>query len=246
MERRHLTFILLAASMLLTFNLLTTLRQPEEPKAPENQEVADIEPDTAPQKTPKNDAEIGDEEEEKVEHPRQFATLGSVNPADGYRMLITLDSRGASIYRAELSHPGYQSYEHDDDGGYLGQLALEDIEDNRVRINVVGPGTPAAEAVSKTSGVDDGLRAGDILISVNGQPVHSGMEVQKVLQPTHGGDEIELVVRRTSSDAGGESQEATFVVQLRKHPVEVIKPNSVLLPLAGAEQPEVVDHPPAF
>ena len=39
--------------------------------------------------------------------PTSYATLGSLDPATGYRMLVTVSSVGATVHRAELSSAQY-------------------------------------------------------------------------------------------------------------------------------------------
>ncbi|MEX0586977.1 MAG: hypothetical protein WD176_10045, partial [Pirellulales bacterium] len=48
---------------------------------------------------------------------RQRRTLGSIDPASPYQMLVVLDSRGAVVERIELASPEYRDWE--DRTGYL-------------------------------------------------------------------------------------------------------------------------------
>lgn len=67
-----------------------------------------------------------------AEPPRQRWTLGTMNPTDGYRFLVTLDNRGATIERVELveqkqpGHFNFRSLHTKNIGGYLGYLAPEE------------------------------------------------------------------------------------------------------------------------
>ncbi|MFN2224513.1 MAG: hypothetical protein ACK2UH_18300, partial [Candidatus Promineifilaceae bacterium] len=74
-----------------------------------------------------------------------------------------LNTRGAAVERVELSSPKYRDLE--DKSGYLGHLGLSD-EAGGCRVGVVGPGTPAAQAVCTKSQVPPGLQVGDLILSV--------------------------------------------------------------------------------
>ena len=62
--------------------------------------------------------------------PRQRISLGSMDPKDGYELLVTLDNQGAAIERIELvaqTSPGQfksRSLHAKEKEGYLGYLAL--------------------------------------------------------------------------------------------------------------------------
>jgi len=242
-ERRHITFIFLAASLLLTFNLLSNRNEPEEKPDDAREDIVEVDTDAnAP-----NEAKPGDppQEEDKVTYDRQFATLGSVNPEDGYRMLVTLDSQGASVHRVELSNPNFQSYEHDNDGGYLGQLAFDDTDGNGVKVNIIGPGTPAAQAVAKTEGVEGGLKAGDTIVAIGEEPISDIKTFKEAMRKTKPRSEIEVTVERPSSTEGEEPQKIVFTVALRKHPIEVIKPD-VSTVTGPNGLPQEVAHPAAY
>src|SRR5262249_32855505 len=75
----------------------------------------------------------------------QRATLGSIDPETGYRMMVTLTSRGAAIERLELNSPRYRDIE--DRSGYLGHLAATDAPNQGgAVVGLVPPGTPASIA----------------------------------------------------------------------------------------------------
>lgn len=244
MERRHITFIFLAASLLLTFNLLSNMNKPEEKPEDAREELVEVDTD-APKAGKPGDANDVPVEEDKVTHDRQFATLGSVNPEDGYRMLVTLDSKGGSVHRVELSNPNYQSYEHDDDGGYLGQLAFDETDGHGVKINVVGPGTPAAHAVAKTAGIEPGLKVGDTIVLINDQAVTDIKSFQEVMRGQKPRGEIQVTIERAAAAEGEAAQKIAFTVTLRKHPVEVIKPDVSSITGPNGLPQEFV-HPPAY
>lgn len=248
MERRHISFILLAASMLLAFRLMSSMNQPEEKPNPAEQEevIAFDEKANTPAPEPGPEPEV---EKEKVKYEREFATLGSIDPKSGYQMLVTLDSRGGSVHRVELNNPNYQSYEHDSDGGYLGHLAFDDTDGKGVKVNVVGPGTPAKEATSKTNGVENGLQVGDTIVEVDGQAISDVESFRQTMSKTKPGQEIEIVVQRgtaSEEDKDAQPSKLTFGITLAKHPVEVIKPDFSASkdPLTGLSTS--VPDPPAF
>ncbi|MFN3149918.1 YidC/Oxa1 family insertase periplasmic-domain containing protein [Bremerella sp.] len=246
MERRHITFIFLAASLLLTFNLLSNMNKPEEKPDDGREDIVEVDTDAnGPKGDKPGDADDAPVEEDKVTYNRQFATLGSVNPEDGYRMLVTLDSKGASVHRVELSNPNYQSYEHDDDGGYLGQLAFDETDGNGVKINVIGPGTPAASAIAKTDGAGNGLQVGDTIVSINAEAITDIASFKTAMRGTKPNGDVEVTVERPAATEGGQPQKLVFTVSLRKHPIEVIKPDvSTITGPNGLPQEYV--HPPAY
>ncbi len=175
------------------------------------------------------DAEGANDPLATVEPPHRFVTLGSLNQADGYRILVTLNSKGATVERIELANPRYRDLH--DKSGYLGHLLATDERTGGVRVGVVGAGTPAALATSP--GQPNGLQAatfkadekgvvtvdqpGDVIIGLNGQPLSSCVELELLLAKTRPGETIEIDVQR------GEER-MVFTTTLAKRPLEVIKP----------------------
>ncbi len=140
---------------------------------------------------------------------QQWITLGSADPKDPYRMLVTLTNQGAAVDRIELNSPSYCDI--DDRSGYLGNLIMDTgVHRGGCPVQVVGPGTPAAKA---------GLRAGDLLKAVNGQPVVSGRELQAILEATRPNQTVSLSFSR-----GG--QETTAQATLRRRPLDMIRPEN--------------------
>ncbi len=83
-----------------------------------------------------------------------------MDPASGFQMLVTLNSRGGGIERIELTErnkAGEFKYRRVDVfSGYLGYFSGQAAPDvDGVLVNVVGPGTPAAIA---------GIKVGDVII----------------------------------------------------------------------------------
>jgi YidC/Oxa1 family membrane protein insertase len=154
--------------------------------------------------------------QERPAVPRQRFTLGSLDPNSGYSMLVTFDNRGAAIERIEFSD---HYHDLDDKSGYLGHLALTDASRNDggpgARINIVGPGTPAAIA---------GLRPGDIIRQINGAAVSQAADVgEYLLGNTRFGDEVSITVRRT---VGTQTEDVAVTVKTIRRPLELIRPES--------------------
>ena len=57
----------------------------------------------------------------RPEPPEKLLTLGSADPTQRYRMLVTVTSRGAAVKRIELNSPRFHDIE--DRGGYIGHLS---------------------------------------------------------------------------------------------------------------------------
>jgi YidC/Oxa1 family membrane protein insertase len=149
--------------------------------------------------------------------PPKWITLGSVNPADPYRMLVTLSNRGAALARIELASDRYRDLE--DRSGYLGHLVMEeDAAGKECRVQVVGAGTPAARAVL-TPGDLVGLKPGDRITALNDQAVHSEASLEQALASTEPGHAARLTVLRD-----GKSLEAS--VKLTRRPLEVVRPEA--------------------
>jgi YidC/Oxa1 family membrane protein insertase len=146
-----------------------------------------------------------------VKQPARWVTLGSLADDPKQRMLVTLSSRGAVVQRVELNNPRY----HDVDsirrmGGYLGDLVPETAADKKgVRVNVVGPGTPAADA---------GLKAGDEIFAVGDVPTPDGETFARVMHETTKPDTtVKISYRRDGNQQQTE-------VKLRRHPMSVVQP----------------------
>ena len=139
--------------------------------------------------------------------PSRWVTLGSADPDGPYRMLVTLTSQGAAVLRIELSSPRYHDLE--DRSGYLGHVVVEEgIVGGGCPVQVVGDGTPAAMA---------GLRAGDLIRAIDGNPISGSHALREALSRTKPGQTIALDVLR-----GGE--ELTLYATLRRRPLEIIRP----------------------
>lgn len=158
---------------------------------------------------------------ERPENP-QWRTLGSMDPASGHVMLVTLNSRGGGIERIELTQRkknGRLKYRRVDvRSGYLGYFATDPTAAvDGVDVNVVGPGTPAAIAVSKTAGVPNGLRVGDRIVGLNGDSISNADMLAERLIETLPGDEVALDVVRTNG------QVLQFTAELTEHPLDLVR-----------------------
>jgi YidC/Oxa1 family membrane protein insertase len=169
--------------------------------------------------------------EARVEVPLQMLSLGSLDPASGYRMLVTLTNRGGAVLRTELASPRYR--DQHDRSGYLGELELKEV-DGGLEVQVVGAGTPAAEAK---------IAVGDVIVGVgNGQTI----EIKKLddfsaaLAKTEPGQLITLQVRR----AGGASQ--AHSVKLMRRPFAVLRPEAQNYEMRKADLPPNFVDPPSF
>ena len=216
--------------MFLLFNTLRPKPEPEPPAA-----VADLEngqPDEAAEIGAAENATANSDDEQSensdIDRPEtaRLVTLGSMDPADGYSLLVTLNTRGGGIERIEVTHrnaEGNLKYRRVDvRHGYLGYLGTRNALDKNLasgggaEISVVGPGTPAATA---------GLQIGDVIQTINGQSVSDEDSIVNELLKTRPGDTAEVVATR-----GGESK--TFPVVLTEHPLDLVR----LATTAGIDQ----------
>ncbi|HVU86819.1 MAG TPA: YidC/Oxa1 family insertase periplasmic-domain containing protein [Pirellulales bacterium] len=233
MDKRFLTFLMLSFVVLSANMMIMRWLQPPQPQ---QQKAAEPEEKTADQKAADElaaqevaaadkaggekpaDADAAPQQPAapKPMVPEQRYTLGSLDPATGYRELVTLLNTGAAVERIELTSPRYLDQE--DRSGYLGQLDLTMPPDNRsgTLVRVVGPGTPAAAA---------GLKVNDVITAINGQQVVGPIEFYEVLKTTEPGQTFTLAIER---EAGGEKpapQELTGT--LRRRPMEIVRPESL-------------------
>ncbi len=176
--------------------------QPDDKGLVDNEDVAPSE-DEATDKVP----DMVEESDDEVDWPRQYVSLGSVDSAGPYRMLVTLTTKGAAVVRTELSNPKYPDIEKR--SGYLGHVLVDsDPEATECVVQVVGAGTPAAAA---------GMKPGDVIMSVGGEPVKDHRSLELALVATRPDQIVSVEVKR-----GEES--VTLQVQLGRYPVSVIRP----------------------
>ena len=224
MERRYISFIAISLAAILAGQALQAWLYPPRPKA----EKAAVEQVTAPpdsggRQEPGRDAGLPSDrpatDAEPViaaTAPRVRRTLGSLDPADPARMLVTLSSRGATVERIELSSE--QFHDQDDRSGYLGHLAASTVPEG-CRIGVVGPGTPAAQA---------GLAAGDVIVKLAGSPVADVWSLGDILAKTKPGQKVALEIVRDGSPR-------TMEAVLERRPLEVVRPEFRGKPVADPD-----------
>ncbi|HEY1064558.1 MAG TPA: YidC/Oxa1 family insertase periplasmic-domain containing protein, partial [Pirellulales bacterium] len=167
--------------------------------------------------------------------PQTYHTLGSLDPESGYAMLVHLTSVGGAVSRIELTDGRYLELEDPADDkreppAYLGQLELdpETAKGAGAKVNVVGPGTPAALA---------GVQVGDLLKSVGGSPVFSRFALVDALRRFKPDETVDVVV-----DRGGKT--LTLPIKLRRCPMQLVKPEepgseSLLLTLQTLDEDRI-------
>ncbi len=176
-------------------------------------------PSPEQQGKPKPDSPV---EKPRVRKPPRISpkprlmTLGSQDPKGPFRMLVSVTNVGAAIERIELNSQRFPDLE--DRSGYLGHLVLDEtVQGKGCPVEVVGPGTPAAQA---------GLRRGDLITQVEGQPVTGYESLRKELQKTRPGQDVTLTVLRDGNSRA-------LPVTLRRRPLELVRPEVNGRPLDG-------------
>jgi YidC/Oxa1 family membrane protein insertase len=256
MERRFVIFIVLTIGILLGYSWLKMqLRPPRQdqrqgqlqadgkvaakPKADERKGEPKKPAEKPPEKTIAKQPAAKDAKAAPViqaaaepESPEQWVTLGSGSEADPYRMLVTLTNKGAAVTRIELNSPHYCDIDHR--SGYLGHLVMDSaMQAGGCLVQVVGPGTPAAEAK---------LKPGDVLKAVNGNPITDQASLEAALAKTKPKQTVELTVVR-------KGEKLTLSAKLRRRPLEVIKPEgddplSMLLTLQQFDAQKIAGEEP--
>ena len=228
-ERRYVSFFAIALAIVITSQLIQAWLYP-----PSEQPAAEAVPaEVAAQDPPKADAgraavasaepEVAADEAAADEAaPRRRFTLGSLDPAEPARLLVTLTSRGAAVERIELADERF--HDQDDRGGYLGHLAGEAVAEG-CRIGVVGPGTPAAEA---------GLKPGDVITAVGGAATADPAALADVLSGLRPGKPATVSYLRDGVASDCE-------ILLGRRPLEVVRPEFRGEPVVD---PEVQPHDP--
>lgn len=226
------------------FFLWMSLRQPEPPKVDPNAGkvvVPNADPLLRDGPLPPVEAEIGGafdaegavdpaladpaltetEQPVRPNHPSQVVTLGSMDPAQGYNMLVTLSTRGAGVERTELvarkKNGGfvYRALEHE--GGYAGYLGVIEAS-NGLRIRSLPDGSPAALAVSPTA--PGGLQVDDVLLEFAGRSLDSLAALETALKESKPGQEVEVRVERRTN---GQAQTLVYTITLTEAPLDVLR-----------------------
>jgi len=221
-NRRFILFIIGAIAILIGNMLLWSKLHPIPPQpAAEQKQNQPLAEKNTPEKVNVNGGEVVAENKaggenkattvpaaaEAAEPATQWFTLGSADPGTNnpYRLLVTLTNHGAAVERIELSSSHYRDLENR--SGYLGHLAAEDSPDG-AKVNMVAPGTPAAEA---------GLQQGDIITALDGSAIANAEALGKALKNTSPDQKIKLAISRSG-------QQQTVSATLGRRPLEVVRP----------------------
>ncbi len=163
--------------------------------------------------------------------PAQFVALGSLDPDSGYRMLVTLTNSGAAVLRAEMTNSRYQDQHNWN--GYLGDLELKSAQGG-VQVQVVGAGTPAADAK---------IEPGDVIVGI-GNPqtaeIKKASDLAAALRDTKPGRKITLQVRH------GDQPPQPREVQLMRQPFAVVRPEIENYRMRDVEPPADFANRPSF
>jgi YidC/Oxa1 family membrane protein insertase len=251
MERRFVLFLVLATAILFGYSQLVQRRGGQRPPAAKD---AAGKPDKQPAEKPlaeKPPAEQPAAEKPKPEKPPEVAKpaaepkqpqrwlmLGSADPDDPYRMLVTLTTRGAALVRVELSSERYRDLE--DRSGHLGHVAFANAAKDGCLVQAVGPGTPADKAGLRGDrwvklGDTWGCEPGDLITAVAGRRVLGPEGLAKALRETKPGETVELTIRR-------DGHEQTVEATLGRRPLEVVRPEAADPNLPDAP----LDGPPSL
>ncbi len=181
----------------------------------EDNELAAVEPKQGTEQEEPQDPAAGSPEnaadvEPQQQFPRKFLRLGEFNP-EAPALVVLLDSRGATLRRVELNDrkPNGRIRFRDVDyrQAYIGQLELEQTDAGCVA-RVVTPGTPAHQA---------GMLEGDILKTINGEPVVSPDDADAMLTRIKPGQQIAVQVVRNSDTL-------QLQVESTRMPMQVVRP----------------------
>lgn len=223
--------------------LVNSQINPPKPKPNANAatDVKAIEDDKAATEEEATTNDDGTKAPPRPEIARQHVTLGSLNAASGYTMLVTFDNHGAGVERIEMSGDHYHDMERR--GGYLGYLALVDEEAGPV-IHAVGDGTPAS--LGTAPGVTGGIAKDDRLISINGEPIDSAAGLAKYLdKKTKPKDVVQVEVERGS---GAGASRIAFSVTLTRAPLALVQreDNSIANSFVDKDKPAEPVGPVSF
>jgi YidC/Oxa1 family membrane protein insertase len=208
-ERRHLSFIAISLAIVLAGQAIQAWFFPPVPQPPID--VAAAESVAVPGQAggqasaSLKAADASADEPVASDASRARRTLGSLDPADPAKMLVTLTSRGGAVERIELADERF--HDQDDRSGYLGHLACEAVPEG-CRIGVVGPGSPAAKA---------GLTAGDVIVRVNSLATPDPQTLHDVLAATRPRQRVAIEYVRDGRSASCEAD-------LERRPLEVVRP----------------------
>ena len=254
MEKRLLAFLWVSVCVVVAFTMLQRLTVGPPPPPPaaavDDDIVAADERQAGPAEVPETDApptesNAADDPSRQPtvaaerappprHHPPQRISLGSLDPNSGYNLLVTFNNAGGTVERIELNSPHYR--ELDDRSGYLGHLAISDDPESGVRVEVVGDGTPAAQATSADY-PQPGLRGpryernadsvtlqtpGDRIVALDDQPINDVGAFASFMQDTRPGQTLRMTVIRSGTN--GETRSTEFRTQLVSVPLSLVRP----------------------
>lgn len=170
----------------------------------------------------------------------QWVTLGSMDSASPYKMLLTFTNQGAALARAELNSPKYLDLFNKEgfvyqNSGYLGHVFAEipapeislngllqtaQSSQNKCIVAVIPPGTAAEKA---------GLQQGDEIVKCNDVSVKNRTEYEQYLGKTKPGNKLVLTVIRQGKEV------KLAEVALGQMPMSVIRPEKFDIP--GSSDP---------
>lgn len=250
-QRRFIAFLLMSFGAMMLYNQLFPPPKPAKPAAPAAGAPA-AGKDEGKANVPAADANAKAEADEKpkdavappaagagavpavaaADVPAQFVTLGSIDMASDYRMLVTLTNAGAALHRAEFASSRFR--DQHDWSGYLGELELKNVPGG-VQVQVVGAGTPAASAQPAA------IEVGDVIVGIGGPQTSEIANVEEfdhALAATEPGQEITLQVRH------GDNGPQARTVRLIRKPFAVLRPESENYAMRGVKLPaDFVDQP---
>ena len=221
MERRHIAFIAVSLAIVLAGQALQTWLLPAPPAEPAAQQTAaDADGRDEPSPPPSVERPAtpapADVEPPAAAASRERRTLGTLDPAGGAKMLVTLTSRGAAVERIELADARF--HDQDDRSGYLGHLAPSTVPEG-VKLGVVGPGTPADLA---------GLRAGDVIVRLAGAATADPRGLADLLRGRRPGQRVAIDYLR-------DGQAAACEAALERRPLEVMRPEFAAAPVVDPD-----------
>lgn len=228
MDKRFVLFLVVSVAIVLGHTYVMNFLYPPKPpvaakpgpvaadKPAAKADAKEAKPAQPEVKAPavKPDAKPAEIQSSTPEVPEKLVTLGSLDPNSPYRMLVTFTNRGAAVARAELNDPKFRDIE--DRSGYLGHLSLDGalgidaVTADGYRVDVAGPGTPAAQA---------GLKPGDVIVAVNDQPIKGSRAFYQALRTTKPRQTVTLKIRRDGKDS-------SLPVPLMRQPLSVMKPEA--------------------
>jgi YidC/Oxa1 family membrane protein insertase len=252
-QRRFIAFLAVSMGAMLLFNVLFPPAKPA-PQAGQGAAASGKAPAKEGDKAAQAAAKADDESKAKdlaekpaanvaalpavaaANGPEGFVTLGSLDMNSDYRMLVTLTTAGAAVHRAEMASPRFR--DQHDWSGYLGDLELKDTPGG-VQVQVVGAGTPAANATADGKSVP--LESGDVITGIGSPKIATfkGVaEFNSTLAQIDPGQDIVLQVRH------GDGAPQPRTVRLVRRPLAVLRPEAENYALRGAPLPVgFVDRP---